>query len=247
MSGHRRVSNDLLAKHHPGDLRPWTPLEFLLIFDQAQTLSINKSLAAWSRESKRSSGWIKKRVAEYDDESNAIRATNRRRKHKETPTKPNTSEPELFEECSLEERQSNADRTLMNTSHLTSLETRDRDKRQDSIYSSNQSLAQLLAASVRTRRPGASIPTRLSPWAKEIGKIPASPEQITTAIQWLFSPGNEGEYAFEVQSARSLRQKFGRIVAKMERDRAKTERLDPANNVIDAGIALVAAHRSRQP
>lgn len=243
MTGHRRVSNDLLAKHHPGGLRPWTALEFLLIYDQAETLNVNKSLAAWARESKRSSGWIKTRVAEYDDESHAIRSQNRRRKPKDSPIEPDPSEPELFANSSLIHRQSCVNSSVINTS-LPSYKKQDtRDK---SIYSTNKSIAQLLAASVRTRRPGAAIPTRLDAWSKEIGKIPAPPEQITSVIQWLFSPGNEGEYSFEVQSASSLRKKFGRIVAKMERDHAKNQRPNSENNVLDAGLALVAAHRSRE-
>jgi hypothetical protein len=239
------VSNDLLAKHHPGSLRPWTALEFLLVYDQAETLNVNKSLAAWARESNRSSGWIKARVIEYRSTSDSIRVNSRRRS-KETPAKPDPSEPELFANSSLIDRQSCVNSSVINTPHpsYTIQDTEDKN-----IYSTSKAIAQLLAASVRTRRPGAAIPTRLDAWSKEIGKIPAPPEQITSVIQWLFSPGNEGEYSFEVQSASSLRKKFGRIVAKIERDHAKNQRPDPSNpsnNVLDAGLALVAAHRSRK-
>jgi hypothetical protein len=80
-------------------------------------------------------------------------------------------------------------------------------------------LAELLAVSVRTRYPGAAkpAPQRLKAWAKEIGKIPATPEEIAATIAWLYSPANEGEFSFVVQSGSALREKYGRITAKMEK------------------------------
>ena len=90
-------------------------------------------------------------------------------------------------------------------------------------------LAELLAVSVRTRYPGAAKPgpKRLQAWAKEIAKIGLPPEEIAATIQWLFSPANdpkEGAFCFVVQSGSALREKYGRIAAKMERpERGNTQ------------------------
>ena len=106
-------------------------------------------------------------------------------------------------------------------------------------------LAELLAVSVRTRYPGAvrPAPKRLQAWAKEIGKIGLPPEEIAATIQWLFSPANEGEFCFVVQSGSALREKYGRITAKMEKpehgkDQQRVGKIEAAARNVAAKIGM---------
>ena len=109
-------------------------------------------------------------------------------------------------------------------------------------------LAELLAVSVRTRYPGAvrPAPKRLQAWAKEIGKIGLPPEELAATIQWLFSQANdpkEGAFCFVVQSGSALREKYGRITAKMEqrehgKDQQRVGKIEAAASNVAAKIGI---------
>jgi hypothetical protein len=78
-------------------------------------------------------------------------------------------------------------------------------------------LAQRLADEVEDTVPGAAIPSTLAPWATEIARIDRPEAEIAATIDWLFSAGNTGKYAIDVQSGRALRKKYGQIRVRMNR------------------------------
>ena len=78
----------------------------------------------------------------------------------------------------------------------------------------------LLASRVADWLPGAKVPTTepgVEKWAREIAKIQAEPSSVIGAIEWLYGKDNEGDFRIEVQSGRSLREKWGKIVAAAKR------------------------------
>jgi len=79
-----------------------------------------------------------------------------------------------------------------------------------------ESIVQALLEHVRGQ-PGAQVPASLMAWRQEVLRIQAEPALVLSAIAWLGSDANSGEFRFVVQSAKSLRAKLGRIVERMNR------------------------------
>lgn len=79
-------------------------------------------------------------------------------------------------------------------------------------------MSDLLAQLLREHVPAVKIPTmsQRTSWAKCCRKMretdKCTEDQIRYAITWLYSEGNQGEYAFVVQSMDSLRKKWDGIV-----------------------------------
>jgi len=243
MSGHRRLANALLDLHHPGDLRAWTPLEFLLILDQVETRGESLTISAWCRACGRSRSWVNARVNEYAIEKTSLRQSKRQSASGDSQAKARTS----------------ATGTATKSNPIVKEKVKPKVESKDIPYLSDDTgykihdvgtrqlmdLAELLAVSVRTRYPGAvrPAPKRLQAWAKEIGKIGLPPEEIAATIQWLFSPANEGEFCFVVQSGSALREKYGRITAKMERpehgkDQQRVGKIEAAARNVAAKIGM---------
>jgi len=246
MSGHRRLANALLDLHHPGDLRPWTPLEFLLILDQVETRGESLTISAWCRACGRSRSWVNARVNEYAIEKTSLRQSKRQSASGDSQAKTRSS---AIGPATKRQRAVNTKlKTDSKPIDIPHLIEDTGDKIHDVGTRQLMDLAELLAVSVRTRYPGAvrPAPKRLKAWAKEIGKIPVPPEEIAATIQWLFSPANEGEFCFVVQSGSALREKYGRITAKMEKpehgkDGHTPGKIESAARNVAAKIGLAGA------
>lgn len=74
-------------------------------------------------------------------------------------------------------------------------------------------IASRLWGLVEANVPGARKPRSLAAWGREIAQIPDDPVEIAATVAWLFAVNTEREFPFVVQSARSLRDKYGRIQA----------------------------------
>ena len=86
-----------------------------------------------------------------------------------------------------------------------------------------EGLAKYLADAIKRADPQAKVPADLTAWAKEAERMlrldKRKPEQVRSAIDWLFGANLESEAQFVVLSMKSLRTKYDRM-----RQQARKER-----------------------
>ena len=229
MKGHRRVANDLLDLHHPGE-RAWTALEFLLIFDGSETRGEAVSISSWARAAGRSRRWVRSRIAEYREAEPELRkprgqlaATSR---PLEGQAKPSKSKGLLDSADSSRPLGGHfADTPL---SSYRKQETRDKSRRGKTPPPDTLSTDELVA---------------LRGWCDQ--KHPDQLHHLDGLVEACLDHFRaKGE--LRASWLATIRGWVRRDAEwKKERSNATSEKFDPRNNPVDAGIAILREYQNR--
>ncbi len=107
-----------------------------------------------------------------------------------------------------------------------------------------RSLADLLGEKIQADT-GLAPPRSIEAWASKISTIDAPEAEVRRVIEWIFSAGNTGDFAFIVQDAAALAEKFPKIALKVART-AQSNRSGGCRRTSGGGSGTADALRERQ-
>jgi len=110
-------------------------------------------------------------------------------------------------------------------------------------------LTKRLAEAVSKAHPHATVPGNLTAWERQMDAMMRidnrSANEVARLCVWLFSKNLGSEYAYVIQSPKSLREKFAKAWAQMEKPdgQSRNGKVDP---LIQAGRNYLERHRTKE-